>query len=76
MILNNLALVPCALGILKDLSIGCTPILRLLFCGLTALILHLATVEAHASMLDCRQQSGFCIVPLDRMVRRQAPDYR
>jgi hypothetical protein len=38
----------------RDLSIGRAPARRFLLCCLAVSILHLAAVEAHLSMLDCR----------------------
>jgi hypothetical protein len=52
-----LALVPGsdqALGILKHLGFGCAPGRGFPLRYFAALILHLAAVEAHSSMLDCR----------------------
>jgi hypothetical protein len=45
-----------ALRIFKHLSISRTSVRRFLLCGLAALILQFATVEAHCPMVDCPAQ--------------------
>ena len=47
------------LGILKHLGVGRAPLRRFLVRGLTALILHLAAVEAHRVIVArCRAKSS------------------
>jgi hypothetical protein len=64
-----LALVPgCdqALGVLEHLCVGRTTGRGFFLRGFAALVFHLATIEAHAPMLDCRRvlSSGTTQKPL------------
>jgi hypothetical protein len=57
------------------LGIGRAPVSRFLLSGIAALILKLAAVEAHGSMLDCRTGLSSGTMPsAPSFSRRQAGD--